>query len=158
MRQDQIFKGRKGLWAKGFPHKDVNFRGGSSSGTIKLVDADLSGEEFEEMSEDIAFREVYPGAIYRCQNVDGQMLNFRSISLDLNSRKAILKRVADNPTFTVAITESKTNVEDRLAAPIQIPLSFSNPRLSQDKDCAQSQLQLELAWGKLAKWSSATNY
>ena len=151
MRQDQIFKGRKGLWAKGFPHKDVNFRGGSSSGTIKLVDADLSGEEFEEMSEDIAFREVYPGAIYRCQNADGQMLNFCSVSLDLDSRKAILKRVADNPTFTVAITESKTNVEDRLAAPIQIPLSFSNPRLSQDKDCAQSQLQLELAWGKISQ-------
>jgi len=151
MGQDQIFKGRKGFWAKGFPHKDVNFRGGSSSGTIKLVDADLSGEEFEEMSEDIAFREVYPGAIYRCQNADGQMLNFRSVSLDLDSRKAILKRVADSPTFTVAITESKTKVEDQLAAPMQIPLSFSHPELSQDKDCTQSQLQLELAWGKISQ-------
>ncbi|MDZ8264710.1 hypothetical protein, partial [Nostoc sp. ChiQUE01b] len=76
-----------------------NFRGGLSQTTIKLVDAE-SGEELEEISEDIAHREVHPQAIYKRQDANGRMLTYQCISLDLNSKQAILKQTADSPLFT----------------------------------------------------------
>lgn len=148
MQQDQIFKGRNGLWARGFPHKHINFRGGITQKTIKLIDAD-SKEEFEQLNEDAAMREVYPGAIYRCQSPDGQIVTFISTSLDLDSLKATMKQIGSTPKFTVAITDSQSKTKDRLTDPIQFPVVLQAPDLSKELDRNLPQIQLELAWGEI---------
>ncbi|MEH1933708.1 MAG: hypothetical protein V7L14_08260 [Nostoc sp.] len=125
LAQGHLNKGRNGLWAKGYPHKDVNYRGGLSQTTIKLVDAE-SGEELEEISEDIAHREVHPQAIYKRQDTNGRMLTYQCISLDLNSKQAILKQTADSSLFTVAVTKSETSSLTVLTDPVKLPLLFSH--------------------------------
>ncbi|MBN3884150.1 MAG: DEAD/DEAH box helicase [Nostoc sp. JL34] len=145
LAQGHLNKGRNGLWAKGYPHKDVNFRGGLSQTTIKLVDAE-TGEELEEISEDIAHREVHPQAIYKRQDANGRMLTYQCISLDLNSKQAILKQTADSPLFTVAVTESETSSLTVLTDPVKLPLLFS--QVSDVDDC-QEYLTLELSFGEV---------
>jgi DEAD/DEAH box helicase domain-containing protein len=124
--------------AKGYPHKDVNFRGGLSQTTIKLVDA-ISGEELEEISEDIAHREVHPQAIYKRQNAKGQMLTYQCISLDLNSKRAILKQVTDSSIFTVATTVSQTSSLTVLTDPVNLPLLFSPDGMEEKKQEEEEQ-------------------
>jgi DEAD/DEAH box helicase domain-containing protein len=121
LNQGHLNKGRLVLWAKGYPHKDVNFRGGLSQNTIKLIDAD-SGEELEEVSEDIAHREVHPQAIYKRQDTDGQIITYHCLSLDLKTKRAMLKQTADSSLFTVAITESQTSPDNLLIDPCQLSL------------------------------------
>ncbi|MBD2295177.1 DEAD/DEAH box helicase [Anabaena sphaerica FACHB-251] len=138
LAQGHLHKGKNGLWAKGYPHKDVNFRGGLSQTTIKLVDA-ISGEELEEISEDIAHREVHPQAIYKRQNAKGQMLTYQCISLDLNSKRAILKQIADSSIFTVATTVSQTSSLTVLTDPVNLPLLFSSDGIEEKKQEEQEQ-------------------
>ncbi|WP_414553157.1 DEAD/DEAH box helicase [Anabaena sp. CCY 0017] len=153
LAQGHLNKGRNGLWAKGYPHKDVNFRGGLSQTTIKLVDA-TSGEELEEISADIAHREVHPQAIYKRQDAHGQMLTYQCISLDLNSKRAILKQIADSPLFTVAGTESQTSSLTVLTDPVKLPLLFS-PNCEIDN--CQEYLTLELSFGEVKHITSGYN-
>jgi DEAD/DEAH box helicase domain-containing protein len=138
LAQGHLHKGRNGLWAKGYPHKDVNFRGGLSQTTIKLVDA-ISGEELEEISEDIAHREVHPQAIYKRQDTKGQMLTYQCISLDLNSKRAILKQTTDKAIFTVATTISQTSSLTVLTDPVNLPLLFSPDGIEEKKQEEQEQ-------------------
>ena len=108
LAQGHLHKGQNGLWAKLYPHKDVNCRGGLPQTTVELVGA-ISEEELEGISEDTAHREVHPQAIYKRQNAKRQMLTYQCISLDLNSKRAILKQVTGSSIFTVETTINITN-------------------------------------------------
>ncbi|MHC5722401.1 MAG: hypothetical protein ACYTX0_62920, partial [Nostoc sp.] len=89
----------------------------------------------------IAHREVHPQAIYKRQDTNGRMLTYQCISLDLNSKQAILKQTADSSLFTVAVTESETSSLTVLTDPVKLPLLFS--QVSEVDDC-QEYLTLEL--------------
>ena len=150
MAQGHLNKGRKGLWARGYPHKDVNFRGGVSQTTVKLVDAE-SGEALEEVSEDIAHREVHPHAIYKRQDGDGQMLTYQCISLDLTTKQAILKQVPESPLFTAAFTQSETSSLKALTNPVALPLKFPSVEGGADLPAF---LTLELSYGQVGHITS----
>jgi DEAD/DEAH box helicase domain-containing protein len=147
LAQEHIHKGRNGLWAKGYPHKDINFRGGISQTTIKLVDAE-SGEELEELSQEIAYREVHPKAIYKRQDKNGQILTYESISLNLNHKQAILKQIPNSPIFTIAISQSETSSTNLLTDPIQIPLLLAHH---------PGRMTLELSFGQVKHITSGYN-
>lgn len=147
MEQEQIFRGRNGLWTRGFPHKDINFRGGTTQRTIKLVTE--QGEELEQLNEDAAYKEVYPGGIYRCQSPNGQITTFLSTGLDINSLKATMKEIGETPQFTVAVTESLTKVKDRLTDPRQFPVALQHPQIGLEPSTELSQVRLELNWGEI---------
>jgi DEAD/DEAH box helicase domain-containing protein len=108
LAQGHLHKGQNGLWAKLYPHKDVNCRGSLPQTTVELVSA-ISEEELEGTSEDTAHREVHPKTIYKRRNAKGQMLTYQCISLDLNSKRAILKQVTGSSIFTVETTINITN-------------------------------------------------
>ncbi|PSB15419.1 DEAD/DEAH box helicase [filamentous cyanobacterium CCP2] len=150
MAQGHLNKGRNGLWARGYPHRDINFRGGVSQTTIKLVDAE-SSEEMEEVSEDIAYREVHPQAIYKRQDGDGKMLTYQCISLDLHSKRAILKPIVESPLFTVAVTQSETSSLKVLTDPMVLPLKFSEDMGSNGNRAC---LTLELSYGQVSHITS----
>ena len=150
MAQGHLNKGRNGLWARGYPHKDVNFRGGVSQTTVKLMDAE-SGEALEEVSEDIAHREVHSHAIYKRQEGDGQMLTYQCISLDLTSKQAILKQVPESPLFTAAFTQSETSSLKALTNPVALPLKFPSVEGGADLPAF---LTLELSYGQVSHITS----
>jgi DEAD/DEAH box helicase domain-containing protein len=152
LSQGHLNKGRNGLWTKGNPHNDINFRGGATQGTIKLVDAG-SGEELEEVSLDIAYREVHPKAIYKRQDIDGKMLAYNCISLDLQGRRAILKQVADNSLYTVANTQFETSSIKLLTDPVQVPLLLPQELHSGDREQKKEftpAMKLELSFGQVS--------
>lgn len=139
MQQGHLQKNRAGaLWARGFPHREINFRGSLSQTTIQLVNED--GDELEQMTEDIAQREVYPGAIYRSQNADGQMVTYQSLALDLEAKQARLKLIPDTPAFTVATTRSELNAHSSVAAPKFLPLQL----LTDEPEVSTSQTELPI--------------
>lgn len=77
LQQNQLFISRNGqLWGRGYPHKEINLRGNATT-TVTLVDSS-TGEEFEQTNLDLAYREVFPGAIYSAQNGDGSIANYKS--------------------------------------------------------------------------------
>ena len=152
LSQGHLNKGRNGLWTKGNPHNDINFRGGTTQSTIKLVDAE-SGEELEEVSLDIAYREVHPKAIYKRQDIDGKMLTYNCISLDLQGRRAILKQVADNSLYTVANTQFETSSIKLLTDPVQVPLLLPQELHSGDREQKKEftpAIKLELSFGQVS--------
>ncbi|AFZ33527.1 MULTISPECIES: DEAD/DEAH box helicase [Cyanophyceae] len=152
LSQGHLNKGRNGLWTKGNPHIDINFRGGATQSTIKLVDAE-SGEELEEVSLDIAYREVHPRAIYKRQDIDGKMLAYNCISLDLQGRRAILKQAADNSLYTVANTEFETSSIKLLTDPVQVPLLLPQELHECDREQKKEftpAMKLELSFGQVS--------
>ncbi|MBD0302807.1 MAG: DEAD/DEAH box helicase, partial [Tolypothrix sp. T3-bin4] len=153
IEQGVLHKSRDKLWAKGFPHKDVNFRGGTGASTIQLVDAETQ-EEIELLSAEIAYREVFPGAIYRRQNSDGCLVTYTSRSL-LNG-KAILQNTPETRLFTVAISHTDTSLKQNLSLPQQIPLVIPEVEgnvqtNSTDSKAIPAQAILELVWGEISQ-------
>ena len=153
IEQGVLHRSRDKLWAKGFPHKDVNFRGGTGSSTIQLVDAETQ-EEIELLSAEIAYREVFPGAIYRTQNSDGCLVTYTSRSL-LNG-KAILQNTPETRLFTVAISHTDTSLKQNLSLPQQIPLVIPEVEgnvqtNSTDSKAIPAQAILELVWGEISQ-------
>lgn len=141
LAQGAMRKTRGRLWAKGFPHRDVNFRGGINSTTVDLIETE-TGELIEQMSGEIAMREVFPGAIYRTQDSDGQMLTYRSTALSLELGQAQLQRIPETTMYTVALSETESQVVQDLVKPRELPLLFLN-----QEDV--SLLNLRLAWGEV---------
>ncbi|MDX2241578.1 MAG: DEAD/DEAH box helicase [Leptolyngbyaceae cyanobacterium bins.302] len=160
IEQGHLHNSRKGFYAKGFPQGDINFRGGVGMGTIKLVDQ-ATGKVLECTSDEIAYREVFPGAIYRRQDDDGQLVTYRSLSLDTTQRVATLQRTAADDLLTSAITRIDAQCDQPLTPPkqvvvqpltvweiagspstIQVELSTFSPEL---KECQF--LTLELGFG-----------
>jgi DEAD/DEAH box helicase domain-containing protein len=77
------------LRGRGNPHLKVNIRGNAID-AIELID-DNTAESFEEMSRDIAYREVFPGAIYTAFDESNRLVTYRCQSLDIDQNKAILQ-------------------------------------------------------------------
>ena len=151
MAQGHLLQGRNGLYAKGFPHSDINFRGGVGQGNFKLMD-NTSGRQLEVMNDAIAYREVFPGAIYRRQDETGQMLTYQSESLDLTQRVATLKPIDAGAMFTSVLTRHEAKVQSLLTQPIQASLNFpvrAERQLALEPSPAY--LTLELSFGTLSQ-------
>ena len=145
MEQGQLFLSRHGqLWGRGYPHREISLRGNRSQ-IVQLVNAS-TGEEFEEMSLDMAQREVFAGAIYTAQSESGEITKFKSTSLDEVALRATLTPISgvDN-TFTIASTELDIKLLEPFVEPKTVPLSIPN-----------GQIILTLGWGAIA--SSVTSY
>lgn len=154
MAQGHLLKGRNGLYAKGFPHSDINFRGGVGQGSFKLIDS-ISGRQLEEMNDEIAYREVFPGAIYRRQDETGQILTYQSEALDLPQRLATLKPIDAGATFTNALTRCEAKAQSLLAQPMQVPLSFLGREENQlGLEPSLAHLVLELGFGTMSQMTT----
>ena len=117
MEQGVLRKSRERLWAKGYPHCDVNFRGSSSSHKVSLVDIER-GEIVEELDGVTAQREVFPGAIYRHQHPTEGMIVYRCEELTLD--KAVLRGISDVGLYTRATTEIETTISQFLTQPYEL--------------------------------------
>lgn len=145
MRQNQLYVSRNGqLWGRGYPHKEINLRGNAAA-TVKLIDSS-AGEEFEQTNLDIAYREVFPGAIYSVQNSDGEIVKYKSTELNVEERRAILTPIdPQSTTFTMAETDLEVKLLEPLADSKTMALSIPD-----------AQIKLTLGWGEVK--SSVTGY
>ena len=144
MKQNQLFLGANGqLSGRGYPHKEISLRGNTAT-SVKLTDSS-TGKEFEEMPIDIAYREVFPGAIYSAQDTNGEIAKYISTALDVNQRMATLKPIdSSSSNFTVAETDLDISTIENLANPKIMPLSIPG------------ELKLTLGWGEIK--SSVNGY
>ncbi len=138
IQQDKLYLSRNNqLWGRGYPHKNLSLR---SSGTtsISLIDKH-SGEVLEIMPLTVAQREVFPGAIYTRQDADGEIISYRSESLDKERGEAILAYMGkDTDLFTESDSDLSIKLLSPLAEPKIIPTSL-----------AENRLRLTLAWGEI---------
>ncbi|CAA9407341.1 ATP-dependent helicase [uncultured Leptolyngbya sp.] len=126
------------LWAPGRPHGEINMRG-SAPDTFKLIHRE-TGEQFEEMSREIAYREVYPGAIYAAQGGDGRITTFQCEELDLSSRSVGLRPFVNENQFTQALTDLKVRLLDRLREPAVLDTTVQGGRV-----------RLTWGWGEISE-------
>ncbi|MEG4518784.1 DEAD/DEAH box helicase [Microcoleus sp. AT9b-C5] len=138
LHQDRLFFVRNStLRGRGEPHLKVNIRGNAID-TIELID-DKTGESFEEMSRDIAYREVFPGAIYTAFDEGNRLVTYRCQSLDIDQNKAILQPFEEYPSlFTEPDLGLQVELLENLEAPRIIPTSLP-----------EGSLTLTLGWGKI---------
>jgi len=126
------------LSAPGHPHLEINIRG-SAPDTFKLIHCG-TGEQFEEMSREIAYREVYPGAIYAAQGGDGRITSFRCEEMDLGSRTVGLRPFANDNQFTQALTDLKVKLLDKLGEPAILNTTVQGGRI-----------RLTWGWGEISE-------
>lgn len=123
LRQQGELKSRRDgtLYATGYPHGSVNFRGGMSVGMVDLIDLG-TGRTVESMSKDIAHREVFAGAIYRRQDESGQMQTFRVKAF--HGDKADLEAYPLETRFTAVQGTTDIQGSQPLTAPVTVPLHW----------------------------------
>lgn len=132
------------LWGRGYPHKEISIRGGSQD-SIELIDLS-TGDTFEEMPRDMAYREVFPGAIYTACDSQGALMNYRCESLDIEQNKASLEPLEQEPgLYTQADTDLNIQLLEQLEEPRIVPTTFSEGRL-----------RITLGWGEIT--SLVTGY
>jgi DEAD/DEAH box helicase domain-containing protein len=138
LQQDKLFLSRNGqLWGRGYPHKNFSLRS-SANTSISLTDKH-SGEVLETMPKALAQREVFPGAIYTLQDADGEVIAYRSESLDQQRGEAVLAYIGKSTDlFTEAFSESNIKLLSPLADAKIITTSLPENRL-----------RLTLAWGEI---------
>lgn len=90
----------------GYYHINIKMRG--EDGNIDYINKS-TGEEFETSSSAIAIREVYPGAIYPAQDIDGKPVKYRVDELNLPEGKSILSPIEESKLYTVCKDELKIN-------------------------------------------------
>lgn len=100
----------------GYVHINIKMRG--ADGNIDYVNKN-SGEEFETSSSAIAIREVYPGAIYPSQNIDGKAVKYQVDGLDLEAGKSVMSPIKESKLYTIGknnlqINKIKTNGEEKI--------------------------------------------
>ncbi|MFP4124340.1 MAG: DEAD/DEAH box helicase [Coleofasciculus sp.] len=141
MNQHQLSLSRhQQLWTKPYPHKDVQMRG-TNHFTVTLVDQQ-TGEEFEELDEKHAQREVFPEAIYQHQSPWGDRVWYSCQSLDLEKQQAILKPLAEDPQqLTRAEQETEIELKSYLAEPKILPTRIPEGRI-----------RLILGWGEITDY------
>lgn len=141
-QQKMALTNRGLIYARGYPHKDVNMRT-NQMGTMLITDKETN-DTLEEMSQEISYREVYPNAIYATQSGTGEIAYYRSEDLDLELHKATLMRYAEDPgMLTKAIMNTYINVLSTLMDPVSVPTSI-----------AKGALELQMVWGEI---NSAVN-
>lgn len=145
LEQDRLFLSPNStLRGWGNPHLKVNIRG-SAIDAVELIDEN-TGESFEEMSRDIAYREVFPGAIYTAFDESNSLVTYRCQSLDTEQNKAILQPFEEDPSlFTEPDLGLQVELLENLEEPRIIPTSLPEGRLT-----------LTLGWGKIT--SEVTGY
>jgi DEAD/DEAH box helicase domain-containing protein len=132
------------LRGRGEPHQAVNIRG-SAIDAVELIDEN-TGESFEEMPRDIAYREVFPGAIYTAFDEGNRLVTYRCQSLDIDQNKAILQPFEeDSGLFSEPDLGLQIKLLENLESPRIIPTSLSSARL-----------RLTLGWGEIT--SQVTGY
>lgn len=138
LSQKQIFLSQsQTLWTGGKPHNQVSLRGNIST-TIELMDL-KTGDVFEEMAQDIAYREVFPGAIYTGTTPQGELVTYQAKTLDLENKKATLEPFAAPPDrFTQATIDLEIKTISILEPPQIIETSFPEARI-----------RLRLHWGEI---------
>lgn len=138
LQQNKLYLSRNNqLWGRGYPHKELNLRSSAQS-SVSLIDKH-SREAFEQMSLALAHREVFPGAIYTAQDADGELITYRSESLNQERGEAVLAYLGKD---TDLLTEAENDLDiillSTLAEPKIIPTSING-----------GQLRLTLAWGEI---------
>jgi DEAD/DEAH box helicase domain-containing protein len=132
------------LRGRGNPHLKVNIRGNAID-AIELIEEN-TGESFEEMPRDIAYREVFPGAIYTAFDEGNRLVTYRCQTLDIEHNKAILQPFEeDSSLFTEPALGLQIELLQNLEAPRIIPTSLPEGKLT-----------LTLGWGKIT--SEVTGY
>jgi DEAD/DEAH box helicase domain-containing protein len=132
------------LRGRGNPHQGVNIRG-SAIDAIELIN-ETTGESFEEMPRDIAYREVFPGAIYTAFDESNRLITYRCQSLDIEQKKAMLQPFEEDPSlFTEPDLGLQIELLENLEDPRIIPTGLSEGRL-----------RLTLGWGEIT--SQVTGY
>jgi len=125
------------LRGRGEPHLGVNIRG-SAIDAIELIDEN-TGESFEEMPRDIAYREVFPGAIYTAFDDGNRLVSYRCQSLDIEQNQAILQPFEEDPgLFT----------EPDLGLQIKLLQNLEDPRII-PTGLPEARLRLTLGWGEI---------
>jgi len=132
------------LQAYGYPHKKVNIRGNNSL-SVDLVNAE-TGEEFENMSLYIAYREVFPKAIYTASDDGKSLISYECEKLDIEKGKAYLKPLSDPPNL---FTEAENYLQVK-------PLSELEETKIIDTAFTEGRLRLRLYWGEIT--SLVTGY
>ena len=95
-------------------HKEIAFRGALER-QVKLIDAS-KGTEIEEIDFTTAIREVHPGAIYRFQTDEGDIVRYRCQTLDLETNTAELDPLLVSSTLT---TEANSDLDTHLESVLQ---------------------------------------
>ncbi len=125
------------LWGRGYPHRHINIRGHAQN-DVELVNLN-TGKSFEKMQMSLAHQEVFPGAIYFAQNYDGELITYRSESLDLDRKQAFLKplgkkyNLASQPKIHLVVKEIDKLTEHKI-----IKTKIQDGRL-----------RLSLIWGEI---------
>jgi DEAD/DEAH box helicase domain-containing protein len=136
--QDRLFLSPNStLRGWGNPHGRVNIRGNAID-AIELIDENTA-ESFEEMSRDIAYREVFPGAIYTAFDESNRLVTYRCQSLDIDQNKAILQPFEEDASlFTEPDLGLQIELLEKLEESRIIPTTLPEARL-----------RLTLGWGKI---------
>jgi len=135
------------LRGQGYPHKGVNIRG-SAIDAIELIDEN-TGESFEEMSRDTAYREVFPGAIYTAFDEGNRLITYRCQSLNIDQKKAILQPFEEDPSL---FTEPDLGLQIKLLKDLE---DLEAPRIIYTS-LLEGRLRLTLGWGEIT--SQVTGY
>lgn len=138
LQQDKLWLSSTSLLrGRGYPHKAINIRG-STLDSIQLIDL-ATGETFEEMPRDMAYREVFPGAIYTASDGQGTLIKYRCEELNIEQNKAFLQQFQLVPgLFTQADTDLNIKLIEQLEEPRIISTTFPEGRL-----------RLTLGWGEI---------
>ncbi len=138
LQQQKLVLSRDGkLWGQGYPHNNLSLRS-SAHKSIELIDKD-SSEIIEEMPLALAQREVFPNAIYTVQDPNGELIAYRSESLDQERHQAILKCLGKD---TVLFTQAKSELYIK-------PLSnLAEPRII-STTIPEGRLRLTLVWAEI---------
>lgn len=125
------------LRGRGEPHKGVNIRG-SAIDAIELIDGN-TGESFEEMPRDTAYREVFPGAIYTAFDGGNDLVTYRCESLNIEQEKAILQPFEEDPSL---VTEPDLGLQIKLLEDLETPRIIPT-------GLPEGRLRLTLGWGEI---------
>ncbi|MGB7441924.1 MAG: DEAD/DEAH box helicase [Coleofasciculaceae cyanobacterium] len=125
------------LWTSGYPHRGVNIRSNIQD-SIELID-NKTGESFEEMSREIAYREVFTGALYTAFNNEGETITYWCSELDLELRQAYLEPLDKDPGL---FTEAETQLDIQLIEPLEEAKIISTT-------IPEGTLRLSLHWGEI---------
>ncbi|BDA73396.1 DEAD/DEAH box helicase-like [Calothrix sp. PCC 7716] len=145
LQQNKLYLSNGGkLWGRGYPHKEVNLRSAANT-SINLIDKH-SGDILEKMSLEVAYREVFPQAIYFLQDENGDIIAYRSESLNVEKGEAQLAYLGKETTL---YTEAESELDI-------VPLStLAQPKII-NTNIDDGRIRLTLAWGEIT--TSVTGY
>ena len=115
LQQGRLMLSRNGedMYATGRPYLDIAIRGNRPN-TIKLLNS-ATGETLETLSYRNAIMEVFPGAVYKVQNAQGDLQQFRSSGLKTETNTVQLTPMGAAGRFTQPLEDSALSHEHVVA-------------------------------------------